>query len=144
MNPNKRIEKLVVKERTADRTLFIELIKGLRLITETILFIGVGAVMTAWEKIANILKPVDDHQNNQAHRPSRLINSPALEKIEVKVIVPPLPINDYQKLTADQAIKGMKGLSVNQLEAVRRFENSHKKRKSVLEMINSLLNREEA
>jgi hypothetical protein len=144
MSPKKSVEKLVVKERTEDRTLFIEFMKGFRLLTETILFISIGAVATAWEKIRKILKSSNDDQPKRPLPPVRLIDSPAPEKIAVKVIAPLLPINDYQQLTAEQAVKRMKGLSPNQLEAVRRFENAHKKRKSVLEGINRLLNREES
>jgi hypothetical protein len=143
MNPKKKFELLVVKERSGELPLFNQLIKGFLIFTETLLFISVGAVVTAWEKIGKILKPDYDGRSNEPLEPSKLINSPSAEIIKVKIKVPLLPIDDYQLLTADQIIKRMKGLSQEQLETIWLFENAHRNRKSILEMIDRLRDRVE-
>lgn len=50
-----------------------------------------------------------------------------------------LPIDDYQHLTADQANRKLAGCSHKQLEQIKRYEESHKSRKTVLHQIDRQL-----
>ena len=139
-----KIENLVIKERTGEPSVFNQLMKGFRVFTETILFISVGAAVTAWEKIGKILKYEPSVNSDQIPTPLGPPKSSAPEAIKLKVKVPLLPIDNYQQLTADQVIERSKRLSGDQLKTVWLFESTHKKRKSVLEMIERLRERVES
>lgn len=143
MIPKRKIENLIIKERAAEPSIFNQVMSGLRAFTETVLFISVGAAVTAWEKIGKIWNSEPAVNPGQIPKPAKSPKSSASEPKVLKVKVPLLPIDNYQQLTADQVIERLNRLSADQLKTVGLFESSHKKRKSVLETIERLRNRTE-
>ena len=48
-----------------------------------------------------------------------------------------LPITGYDKLTANQVVQSLHGLTAEELQAVRQYEANHKNRTSVLRALNA-------
>jgi hypothetical protein len=56
-----------------------------------------------------------------------------------KIIVPILPIDNYNQLNDSEIIQKLRGLSVKQLHLLQAFESANKNRKILLEAIDQYL-----
>jgi hypothetical protein len=128
--------RITVRERVESRVSLDQLLRGLQTIAETVFYIGVGAVRTAWEGIGKLWATARD---TGAIRPMEgvFLSKPRPRSVRIKV--PVLPIDNYSSLTADEVVKRLDGLSPDQLEFLRSFETEHKNRKTVLEAVNRML-----
>jgi hypothetical protein len=139
MESKKKIEHLVIKERTNEVTLIYQFVRGLRSLTETAFLISVGAMATLWERFGKILNSkLEEHHLGRIITPDSSA-PPEGKEPQGKVKVPLLPIDNYRQLSADQIIRKLKGFSHEELELIRQFESSHKNRKSLLEAVDRSL-----
>ncbi len=117
---------IINKDRIDKKTILDHLLRGVLLITQTAFFIACGAVIVTLESFTNLFK-FDRPKTQKA------------EKIAHKIIVPILPIDNYNQLDEDGIIQKLKGLSAKQLHMLRNFERSDKNRKIVLDSIDQCL-----
>jgi hypothetical protein len=127
--------RISIRDKVDSRVVLDQLLRGVQTIAETVFYIGVGAVKTAWEGIEKLWATARDAG---ASRPLKvgIVSQPPRGSVRIKV--PVLPIDNYSSLTADEIVKRLEGLSPDQLEFLRSFETEHKNRKTVLEAVNRM------
>jgi hypothetical protein len=135
----KKTELLTVRIRTDEVTLFNQILKGLRVFTETALLLGVGAVATLWDRFENMILSRRAEQTGETAPPETgTVEAAPAEPPSKSVKLRLLPIDNYRLLSADQVISRLKKFSGDDLELIRQYESTHKKRKSVLEAISRM------
>lgn len=117
---------IIKKDRIDKKTILDHLLRGVLMITQTAFFIACGAVVVTLESFTNLFK-LDRPKSQKA------------EKTAQKIIIPILPIDNYNQLDDDEIIQKLQGLSTKQLHMLRNFESSDKNRKIVLESIEQCL-----
>jgi hypothetical protein len=127
--------RISVRDKVDSRVVLDQLLRGVQTIAETVFYIGVGAVRTAWEGIGRLWATARDAG---ASRPSDVGVVSQPRRGSVRIRVPVLPIDNYSSLTADEVVKRLEGLSPDQLEFLRSYEMEHKNRRTVLEAVNRM------
>lgn len=131
-------EHLAIRDSTVRKGLLGGLLKGVQVVAETAFYIGCGAILVAWETIAELIQsaPAKKAGPPGARRPA-LEKQPLLPKVKI----PLLPIDNYSRLGAGQIFGLLPTLSPEQLSLLRDFEVDHRNRRIVLRAIDEILSR---
>jgi hypothetical protein len=106
--------------------------KGIQLIVQAVLFIVCGAVVVVYEGFGKFFQAVYEKGTQYGKDlVAPAAPKPPAQKVKVRV----LPIDDYSRLTVDQIIDRLQGLSPEELTLIKSFEIGQQNRSAVLEAI---------
>src|SRR5918999_3317916 len=110
--------------------------KGFQYLIQAPLFVIVGAFVALWEMINNLFQTVYQQGIQYTSNPD---GSATQQTGPNGQKVPVLPIDNYSQLSVREITGQLDGLSPEDLQVVKQYERSHKKRASVLETIDRRL-----
>ena len=93
----------------------------------------------AWENMSEEEKEEAERKKREGSNQGQQYVSNTDEAKKARKNARDLPLNDYDELSVEEVEKKLKGLSQDDIEAVRSYEKNHKNRKSLLERIDSRL-----
>jgi len=93
----------------------------------------------AWENMSAEEKEETERKKREGSKQGQQYVSNTDEAKKARKNARDLPLNDYDELSVEEVEKKLKGLSRDDIEAVRSYEKDHKNRKTLLEQIESKL-----
>jgi hypothetical protein len=115
---------------------FSSLGKGFQYLVQAPLFVLVGVFVAVWEMINNLFQTV---YQQGAQYTAHVSGNGKQEATPNGLKVPMLPIDNYSQLSVREITGQLDGLSPEDLQVVKQYERSHKKRASILETIDRRL-----
>jgi hypothetical protein len=93
----------------------------------------------AWENMSEEEKEETERKKREGSKQGQQYVSNTDEAKKARKSARDLPLNGYDLLSVEEVEKKLKGLSKDDIEAVRSYEKNHKNRKTLLERIDSKL-----
>jgi hypothetical protein len=93
----------------------------------------------AWENMSEEEKEETERKKREGSKQGQQYVSNTDEAKDARKNARDLPLNGYDELSVEEVEKKLRGLSQDEIEAVRTYESNHKNRRTLLERIDSKL-----
>jgi hypothetical protein len=127
---------VAIKEAPDIHPVVESLLSRLSLVAKVLLYLGLGAIVLAWEMIGKLFHPPHDSTPGGPDKPTAA-GSPPSSQPAIKV--PMVPIDDYSRLDEEHVIRRLDDLTETQLRVVGDFERAHLHRPRILQEIDRML-----